>query len=174
MPTLDEHFRMLSEAVQAWYRYYEVEPDDQASHTLSAAAIGFFQEGHRSLDDVTTMLIGTYVVSAGYYDAYYLKAQRVRRRIADDFEQAWQTCDVLLTPTAPSAAFALGERQADPVAMYLNDVFTVTTNLAGLPSISLPFWGSAQKGPVGVMLTMAQGRDRSLLALCGEIEALMG
>ncbi|WP_413708553.1 hypothetical protein [Rhizobium sp. Rhizsp82] len=61
MPTLDEHFRMLSEAVQAWYRYYEVEPDDQASHTLSAAAIGFFQEGHRSLDDVTTMLIGTYV-----------------------------------------------------------------------------------------------------------------
>src|SRR6202012_5703336 len=84
------------------------------------------------------ILIGTYVLSHGYYDAYYLKAQKVRRRIADDFDQAFQRVDALLTPTAPSAAFGLGENTADPVAMYLNDIFTVTVNLAGLPGLSLP------------------------------------
>src|SRR5205085_601589 len=95
-------------------------------------AAGFGAEVKRRI------LIGTYVLSAGYYDAYYLKALKVRRRIADDFETAWQTCDALLTPTAPSAAFALGERSDDPVAMYLNDIFTVTVNLAGLPGMSVP------------------------------------
>ena len=78
------------------------------------------------------VLIGTYVLSAGYYDAYYLKAQKVRRRIAEDFDKAFLEVDALLTPTAPSAAFALGDRVSDPISMYLNDVFTVTTNLAGL------------------------------------------
>src|SRR3546814_858868 len=71
------------------------------------------------------IMIGTYVLSAGFYDAYYMKAQKVRALIARDFEQVWDKCDVLLTPTAPSAAFALGEKVSDPIAMYLNDVFTV-------------------------------------------------
>ena len=79
------------------------------------------------------ILIGTYVLSAGYYDAYYLKAQKVRALIARDFEQAFERCDAILTPTAPSAAFAIGEKMDDPIAMYLNDVFTVPVNLAGLP-----------------------------------------
>jgi aspartyl-tRNA(Asn)/glutamyl-tRNA(Gln) amidotransferase subunit A len=84
------------------------------------------------------ILIGTYVLSAGFYDAYFTQASKVRALIAQDFERAWERCDVLLTPTAPSAAFALGEKSADPLAMYLNDVFTVPSSLAGLPAMSVP------------------------------------
>ena len=84
------------------------------------------------------ILIGTYVLSAGYYDAYYLKAQKVRALIAADFRQAFETVDVILTPTAPSDAFAIGEKIDDPITMYLNDVFTVPTSLAGLPAMSVP------------------------------------
>ncbi len=84
------------------------------------------------------VMIGTYVLSAGFYDAYYTQAQKIRTLIARDFEQAWAKCDVLLTPTAPSAAFALGEKSDDPIAMYLNDVFTVPSSLAGLPAMSVP------------------------------------
>ncbi len=98
------------------------------------------------------ILMGTYVLSAGYYDAYYLKAQKVRRRIADDFATAFQTVDALLTPTAPSAAFGLGDRTSDPVAMYLNDIFTVTVNLAGLPGMSIPAGLDAKGLPLGLQL----------------------
>ncbi|HLK23735.1 MAG TPA: Asp-tRNA(Asn)/Glu-tRNA(Gln) amidotransferase subunit GatA [Caulobacteraceae bacterium] len=98
------------------------------------------------------ILIGTYVLSHGYYDAYYLKAQRVRRRIADDFAAAFQDVDALLTPTAPSAAFGLGDRTSDPVAMYLNDIFTVTVNLAGLPGLSVPAGLDAHGLPLGLQL----------------------
>jgi len=95
-------------------------------------AAGFGDEVKRRI------MIGTYVLSAGYYDAYYTQACKVRTLIAQDFEAAFEKCDVLLTPTAPSAAFALGEKQADPLAMYLNDVFTVPASLAGLPAMSVP------------------------------------
>ena len=98
------------------------------------------------------ILIGTYVLSAGYYDAYYLKAQRVRARIAADFDAAWQRCDAILTPTAPSAAFAIGEKMDDPVAMYLNDVFTVPASLAGLPAISVPAGLSTDGLPLGLQV----------------------
>ncbi len=98
------------------------------------------------------ILIGTYVLSAGYYDAYYLKAQRVRALIARDFDEAFKSCDVLLTPTAPSAAFAIGEKSDDPIAMYLNDVFTVTVNLAGLPGISVPAGLSGDGLPLGLQV----------------------
>jgi aspartyl-tRNA(Asn)/glutamyl-tRNA(Gln) amidotransferase subunit A len=84
------------------------------------------------------IMIGTYVLSAGFYDAYYTQAQKVRTLIARDFESAWAKCDVLLAPTAPSAAFVLGEKSDDPIAMYLNDVFTVPSSLAGLPAMSVP------------------------------------
>ncbi len=98
------------------------------------------------------ILIGTYVLSAGYYDAYYIKAQRVRALIARDFELAFQDVDVVLSPTAPSAAFAVGEKSDDPIAMYLNDVFTVTANLAGLPGVSVPAGLDAQGLPLGLQL----------------------
>jgi aspartyl-tRNA(Asn)/glutamyl-tRNA(Gln) amidotransferase subunit A len=109
-------------------------------------AAGFGAEVKRRI------MIGTYVLSAGYYDAYYLKAQKVRRRIVDDFEAAFQKVDAILTPTAPSAAFRIGEKMDDPVAMYLNDVFTVPSSLAGLPAMSVPAGLSAEGLPLGLQL----------------------
>jgi len=98
------------------------------------------------------VLIGTYVLSAGYYDAYYTRAQKIRTLIKRDFEQAFETCDVLLTPATPGPAFALGEKSNDPISMYLNDVFTVTVNLAGLPGISVPAGLTADGLPLGLQL----------------------
>ncbi len=98
------------------------------------------------------IMIGTYVLSAGYYDAYYLRAQKVRSRIVEDFETAWQSCDAILTPTAPSAPFAVGRKVNDPVKMYLNDIFTVTTNLAGLPGISVPAGLDKDGLPLGLQI----------------------
>jgi aspartyl-tRNA(Asn)/glutamyl-tRNA(Gln) amidotransferase subunit A len=116
------------------------------------------------------ILIGTYVLSAGYYDAYYLKALKVRRRIADDFKAAFEKCDALLTPTAPSAAFALGQKSDDPVAMYLNDIFTVTTNLAGLPGLSLPAGLDEQGLPLGLQLIGRALDEGTLFSLAGALE----
>src|SRR5262249_31984183 len=98
------------------------------------------------------VLIGTYVLSAGYYDAYYLKAQKVRALIAKDFDDAFQQCDALLAPTAPSAAFAIGDNSDDPIAMYLNDVFTVPASLVGLPGISVPAGLSSEGLPLGLQV----------------------
>ena len=131
-------------------------------------AAGFGEEVKRRI------LIGTYVLSAGYYDAYYLKAQKVRRRIADDFDAAFLEVDALLTPTAPSAAFGLGERTDDPVSMYLNDVFTVTTNLAGLPGISLPAGLSSDGLPLGLQLIGRALDEGTLFSLAGAMEQAAG
>ena len=131
-------------------------------------AHGFGEEVKRRI------LIGAYVLSAGYYDAYYLKAQKVRRRIADDFSQAFEKVDALLTPTAPSAAFALGESNDDPIAMYLNDVFTVTVNLAGLPGISVPAGLDAKGLPLGLQLIGRPLDEGTLFALSGAIEKAAG
>jgi aspartyl-tRNA(Asn)/glutamyl-tRNA(Gln) amidotransferase subunit A len=98
------------------------------------------------------IMIGTYVLSAGFYDAYYTQAQKVRTLIARDFERAWESCDLLLTPTAPSAAFGLGEKSDDPIAMYLNDVFTVPSSLAGLPAMSVPGGLDHQGLPLGLQV----------------------
>ncbi len=98
------------------------------------------------------ILIGTYVLSAGYYDAYYARAQKLRTLIARDFTEAFKKCDVLLTPATPGPAFAVGEKTADPVSMYLNDVFTVTVNLAGLPGISVPAGLTANGLPLGLQV----------------------
>jgi aspartyl-tRNA(Asn)/glutamyl-tRNA(Gln) amidotransferase subunit A len=116
------------------------------------------------------ILIGAYVLSAGYYDAYYLKAQKVRRRIADDFDAVWGEVDALLTPTAPSAAFALGEKNSDPIAMYLNDVFTVTVNLAGLPGISVPAGLSSTGLPLGLQLIGRALDEGTIFSLAGAVE----
>jgi aspartyl-tRNA(Asn)/glutamyl-tRNA(Gln) amidotransferase subunit A len=114
------------------------------------------------------VLIGTYVLSAGYYDAYYNKARRVRSLIARDFTEAFETVDVLLTPTAPSAAFPLGDKMDDPIAMYLNDIFTVTANLAGLPGISVPAGLSAEGLPLGLQL-IGRAFDEETLFRVGEV-----
>lgn len=109
-------------------------------------AAGFGPEVKRRI------LIGTYVLSAGFYDAYFTQASKVRTLIAQDFDKAWGQCDLLLTPTAPSAAFALGEKSADPLAMYLNDVFTVPSSLAGLPAMSVPGGLDKQGLPLGLQV----------------------
>ncbi|MFC3785008.1 aspartyl-tRNA(Asn)/glutamyl-tRNA(Gln) amidotransferase subunit A [Sphingopyxis italica] len=98
------------------------------------------------------IMIGTYVLSAGFYDAYYTQAQKVRTLIARDFEQAFGMCDVILAPTAPSAAFGLGEKMADPLAMYLNDVFAVPASLAGLPAMSVPAALNREGLPLGLQI----------------------
>ena len=116
------------------------------------------------------ILIGTYVLSAGYYDAYYLKAQKVRALIAKDFDDAFQHCDALLTPTAPSAAFAIGDKADDPIAMYLNDVFTVTVNLAGLPGISVPAGLSSDGLPLGLQVIGRAFDEETVLRVGGVIE----
>jgi aspartyl-tRNA(Asn)/glutamyl-tRNA(Gln) amidotransferase subunit A len=97
------------------------------------------------------ILLGTYVLSAGYYDAYYGKAQRVRTLIRQDFERAYQQCDLILTPTSPETAFALGAKSGDPLSMYLSDVYTVSANLAGLPGLTMPC-GLSEGMPVGLQL----------------------
>jgi aspartyl-tRNA(Asn)/glutamyl-tRNA(Gln) amidotransferase subunit A len=127
-------------------------------------AAGFGAEVKRRI------MIGTYVLSAGYYDAYYLKALKVRRRIADDFDQAFEKVDALLTPTAPSAAFQLGDKSDDPVAMYLNDIFTVTVNLAGLPGMSVPAGLDASGLPLGLQLIGRALDEGTLFSLGGAIE----
>jgi aspartyl-tRNA(Asn)/glutamyl-tRNA(Gln) amidotransferase subunit A len=98
------------------------------------------------------IMIGTYALSAGYYDAYYLKAQKLRRLIAEDFRKAFEACDVIMGPTSPTTAFKIGEKSDDPVAMYLNDIYTVPTNLAGLPGMSIPAGFDSRDLPVGLQL----------------------
>jgi len=99
------------------------------------------------------ILVGTYVLSHGYYDAYYLQAQRVRRLIARDFTEAFKRCDLILGPTSPTTAFAIGAKASDPVQMYMDDIFTVSAPLAGIPALSVPC-GFDEKGlPVGLQLT---------------------
>jgi aspartyl-tRNA(Asn)/glutamyl-tRNA(Gln) amidotransferase subunit A len=123
-------------------------PDGANLQDMYAAtrAAGFGDEVKRRI------MIGTYVLSAGFYDAYFTQASKVRTLIARDFEQVWDKCDLLLTPTAPSAAFALGEKSADPLAMYLNDVFTVPSSLAGLPAMSVPGGLDKDGLPLGLQI----------------------
>ncbi len=120
------------------------------------------------------ILIGTYVLSAGYYDAYYLRAQKVRKRILDEFTEEFRTIDLILTPSAPSAAFALGDKMADPVQMYLNDVFTVTGNLAGLPGISVPAGLDADGLPLGLQLLARPFDEETLIKGAAALERAAG
>jgi aspartyl-tRNA(Asn)/glutamyl-tRNA(Gln) amidotransferase subunit A len=125
-------------------------------------AAGFGAEVRRRV------LIGTYVLSAGYYDAYYLKAQRVRTLITRDFVTAFERVDCILTPTAPSAAFAIGEKTEDPIAMYLNDVFTVPANLAGVPAIAVPVGLSGDGLPLGLQI-IGRAFDEETVLRVGEV-----
>jgi aspartyl-tRNA(Asn)/glutamyl-tRNA(Gln) amidotransferase subunit A len=148
--------------------YYIVAPAEASSNLARYDGVRF---GHRAkgAHDITDLyeksraegfgaevqrriLIGTYVLSAGYYDAYYSRAQKLRSLIAQDFTQAYEKCDVLLTPATPGPAFAVGDKSDDPVAMYLNDVFTVTVNLAGLPGLAVPAGLTSSGLPLGLQL----------------------
>ncbi|GLI99586.1 Asp-tRNA(Asn)/Glu-tRNA(Gln) amidotransferase subunit GatA [Sphingobium sp. BS19] len=145
-------------------------PDGANLQDMYAAtrAAGFGPEVKRRI------MIGTYVLSAGFYDAYYTQAQKVRTLISRDFDRAWESCDLLLTPTAPSAAFALGEKQADPLAMYLNDVFTVPASLAGLPAMSVPGGLDAQGLPLGLQIIGKALDEQSVLNAALAIEERAG
>ena len=127
------------------YGYRAPDYGDLNDMYAKSRAQGFGDEVKRRI------LIGTYVLSHGYYDAYYLQAQRIRRLIANDFSAAFKQCDVIMGPTSPTTAFRLGEKTADPVQMYLSDIYTIAVNLAGLPGMSIPC-GSAEGLPVGLQL----------------------
>ena len=148
--------------------YYVLAPAEASSNLARFDGVRY---GHRAPEykDLTDMycktraqgfgaevkrriLIGTYVLSAGYYDAYYLQAQRLRRLITDDFNRAFEKCDVIMGPTSPTTAFNLGSKTDDPVAMYLSDIYTISVNLAGLPGMSIPAGFGADLRPVGLQL----------------------
>ncbi len=128
------------------YGYRAESYDDLLDMYCKTRAEGFGAEVKRRV------LIGTYVLSHGYYDAYYLQAQRIRRLIARDFSRAFEQCDVIMSPTSPSTAFRIGDRTADPVQMYLSDVFTIAANLAGLPGMSIPCGLDMAGLPVGLQI----------------------
>jgi aspartyl-tRNA(Asn)/glutamyl-tRNA(Gln) amidotransferase subunit A len=120
------------------------------------------------------IMLGTYALSAGYYDQYYGTAQRARGLITEDFRRVFASgVDVLLTPTTPTPAFALGERTADPIEMYLEDVFTVTANLAGIPGASVPI-GRVRGLPVGGQVLAPWWQEETMLAVAGALEAGLG
>ena len=147
--------------------YYVIAPAEASSNLsrFDGVRYGFRAEDYGNLDDMymksraqgfgaevkRRIMIGAYVLSHGYYDAYYLQAQRIRRLIANDFVEAFKVCDVIMGPTSPSTAFKLGEKAADPVQMYLSDIYTIAVNLAGLPGMSVPC-GFAGGLPVGLQL----------------------
>ena len=119
------------------------------------------------------IILGTFVLSSGYYDAYYLRAQKVRTLIRRDFETAFASCDVIATPTTPSPAFKLGEKTANPLEMYLADVFTVPANLAGVPGLSVPC-GFSNGLPVGLQFVGPMFQEATLLRAGQAVERLMG
>ncbi len=120
------------------------------------------------------ILIGTYVLSAGYYDAYYTRAQKIRALILRDFVEAYRKCDVLLTPATPGPAFALSAKSNDPVAMYLNDVFTVTVNLAGLPGLAVPAGLTGDGLPLGLQIIGKAFDEATVLRAGRAIEQAAG
>jgi aspartyl-tRNA(Asn)/glutamyl-tRNA(Gln) amidotransferase subunit A len=115
-------------------------------------------------------MLGTYALSAGYYDAYYLKAQRVRTLLTRDFEDAFKKVDAIVGPTCPTAAFKLGEKVDDPLAMYLADIYTVTANLAGIPGISIPVGVTKEKLPIGMQVFGKHFAESTILRVANAYE----
>ncbi len=142
--------------------------DSPAEMYQNTRGAGFGAEVRRRI------LIGTYALSAGYYDAYYLKAQKVRTLVAEDFRTAFESVDAVLTPTAPFAAFAIGDKVDDPIAMYLNDVFTVPASLAGLPGISVPAALSADGLPLGLQIVARAFDEETMFRIADVMEQSAG
>ena len=165
--------------------YYIVAPAEASSNLARYDGVkyGFRSKGENLIDMYEKtrsegfgdevkrrIMIGTYVLSSGYYDAYYLKAQKVRRLIKNDFDEAYKKVDAILTPSTPSSAFKIGEKLKDPVSMYLNDIFTVPINLAGLPAISIPA-GHDKKGyPLGLQVIGKAFDEQSILNIAFALE----
>jgi aspartyl-tRNA(Asn)/glutamyl-tRNA(Gln) amidotransferase subunit A len=116
------------------------------------------------------IMLGTYVLSAGYYDAYYLRGQKVRTLIRRDFDQAFEKVDAIATPTSPTPAFKFGEKSDDPLAMYLSDIYTVTMNLAGLPGISIPCGLTKERLPIGLQIVGPSFREETVLRVAAAFE----
>ena len=170
--------------------YYIIAPAEASSNLARYDGVryGLREMGVKSLDDMYAatrakgfgaevkrrIMIGTYVLSAGFYDAYFTKAQKVRSLIKRDFAEAFKECDFILTPTAPSAAFGLGEKTADPIAMYLNDVFAVPASLAGLPAMSVPGGLDGQGLPLGLHLIGRELDEQGVLNAALAIEERAG
>jgi aspartyl-tRNA(Asn)/glutamyl-tRNA(Gln) amidotransferase subunit A len=170
--------------------YYIIAPAEASSNLARYDGVryGLRVEGAHSLDDMyeatraagfgaevkRRIMIGTYVLSAGFYDAYFTKAQKVRALIKQDFRRAFEQCDVILTPTAPSAAFGIGEKMSDPLAMYLNDVFAVPASLAGLPAMSVPGGLDGQGLPLGLHLIGPELDEQAVLNAALAIEERAG
>ena len=163
--TVDVDLPMVRHAVPV---YYVIAPAEASSNLsrFDGVRYGHRSAQYRDLDDMycrtraegfgaevkRRILVGTYVLSHGYYDAYYLKAQKVRRLIAQDFMRAFERCDVIAGPTAPTCAFAIGAKTGDPVQMYLNDIFTIAANLTGMPAMSIPCGFTSGRLPIGLQL----------------------
>ncbi len=145
-----------------------VEGDNLVDTYEKTREAGFGDEVKRRI------MIGTYVLSAGYYDAYYNKARKVRKLIWQDFINAYQHCDVMITPTAPTSAFAIGENTADPVTMYLNDIFTIPTSMAGMPGMSLPVGLDSRGLPLGLQLIGQPFKEETLFKVASALEKAAG
>ena len=141
-----------------------VETGDLHSMYAATRAAGFGAEVKRRI------MLGTYALSAGYFDAYYGKALKVRRLIANDFAAAYEKCDVILTPTSPTVAFPLGDKTSDPLTMYLCDIFTIPTNLAGHAAMSVPFGTGAHNMPVGVQVLAPALGEQTMFRVAAELE----
>lgn len=139
------------------YGYRTENASDLMDMYMQTRAQGFGPEVKRRI------MLGTYVLSAGYYDAYYRKAQQVRTLIKNDFDQAFQTCDVLITPTSPTTAFRIGEKINDPLQMYLSDIFTISVNLAGIPGISIPCGFDDSGLPIGLQILGRHFDEKAIL-----------
>ena len=138
------------------FGYRSEEFDSLSSMYKNSRSKGFGTEVKRRI------MLGTYVLSAGYYDAYYRKAQKVRRLIKNDFDSAFQKVDVILTPTTPTTAFKIGEKSNDPLQMYLSDIYTTSANLAGIPGISIPIGKDSTNLPIGLQLLANQFEEEKL------------
>jgi aspartyl-tRNA(Asn)/glutamyl-tRNA(Gln) amidotransferase subunit A len=136
---------------------FRVEGRDLIDMYMNSRAQGFGAEVKRRI------MLGTYALSSGYYDAYYKKAQQVRTLIKNDFENAFKEVDIILTPTSPTAAFRLGEKTEDPLHMYLADIFTISVNLAGVPGISIPCGFTSGNLPIGLQLIGRHFDEETLL-----------
>ena len=143
---------------------YRSEGENLISMYENTRSEGFGDEVKRRI------MIGTYVLSSGYYDAYYLKAQKIRRLIKNDFDEAYKSVDVILTPSTPSSAFKIGDKTDDPVSMYLNDIFTVPVNLSGLPAISIPAGKDKNNYPLGLQLIGKAFEEQNLLDISYSME----
>ena len=170
--------------------YYIIMPAEVSSNMarFDGVKYGLHADGANSIQDyfktrraglgkevIRRILLGTYVLSSGYYDAYYNRANAVRRMITAEFEKAFESVDIIATPTAPSPAFRIGEKNNDPISMYLEDIFTVTANLTGLPAINIPIRKEggiepvSGKLPIGILVTGRHGDEKTLFEVGKEL-----